>query len=226
MAGHRSRCQTRISKMEIIPTILTKDTAELQEKLVKIDGLVPWVQIDFIDGIFVANKTFDLENLEGLGKNLKKEVHLIVKEPIGWLGKCRYILADRVVAQVEIMSNVNDFYQEAASSGMQVGLALDLETPIEKIPADIYPQLDLVLLMAVKAGWGGQDFDPKVLLKIKKVRETVGDLVDIGADGGLNEENIIECKKAGATIFYVGKTFWEYQDLEKRYRQLIDLISN
>lgn len=209
--------------MEIIPTILTKDPIEAREKLGKIRGIVPWVQVDIIDGIFVPNKTIGLEVLEEERGGLKLEIHLMVSQPAGWLGRCQQILAERVVAQVEMMSNINDFFLKATSLGMEVGLALDLETPVEKIPKDLYPQLDLVLLMAVKAGWGGQDFDSKVLEKIKKIKEIVGDLVEIGVDGGLNEENIVKCKKAGATIFYVGKTFWEYQDLEKRYQDLMNL---
>lgn len=218
--------------MEIIPTILTKDFLELQDKVKLVEGMVPWVQIDYIDGVFVANKTLNLESLVDLPGSFKKEIHLMVKEPVDWLGKCRYAMADRIVAQVEMMGDINDFYQEAGTSGMEVGLALDLQTPVEQIPQDLYPQLDVVLLMAVKAGWGGQDFNPKVLEKIKKVKEIVGDFVDIGVDGGLNGENILKCKQVGATIFYVGKTFWEAGDLpagrlvlEKRYQELIKLIS-
>jgi len=209
--------------MEIIPTILTKDPIEAREKLGKIRGITPWVQVDISDGIFVPNKTIGLEVLEEERGGLKLEIHLMVSQPTGWLGRCQQILADRVVAQVEMMSNINDFFLKATGLGMEVGLALDLETPVEKIPPEIYPQLDLVLLMAVKAGWGGQDFNPKVLEKIKKVKEIVGDLVEIGVDGGLNEENIVKCKKEGATVFYVGKTFWEYLDLKERYLKLINL---
>jgi len=209
--------------MEIIPTILTKDPIEAREKLDEIRGIAPWVQVDIIDGIFVPNKTIGLEVLEEERGGLKLEIHLMVSQPAGWLGRCQQILTDRVVAQVEMMNNINDFFLKATNLGMEVGLALDLETPVEKIPQDLYSQLDLVLLMAVKAGQGGQNFDPKVLEKIKKIRGIVGDLVEIGVDGGLNEENIVKCKKEGATVFYVGKAFWEYPDLEERYQKLINL---
>jgi len=209
--------------MEIIPTILTKDPIEAREKLGKIRGIAPWVQVDIIDGIFVPNKTIGLEVLEEERGGLKLEIHLMVSQPAGWLGRCQQILTDRVVAQVEMMNNINDFFLKATNLGMEVGLALDLETPVEKIPQDLYSQLDLVLLMAVKAGQGGQNFDPKVLEKIKKIRGIIGDLVEIGVDGGLNEENIVKCKKEGATVFYVGKAFWEYPDLEERYQKLINL---
>lgn len=210
---------------KIIPTILTKDPVELQGKLISLEGIVPEVQIDVLDGIFAANKTFSLEILEDFEHPLKMELHLMVKEPIGWINRSREVVADRVVAQVEMMADINRFLEEVATSGMEVGLALDLKTPVEKIPQDIYPQLDTVLLMAVPAGFSGQKFDNSVLEKIKRIRKIVGDLVDIGVDGGLDNENIVECKKAGANIFYILKSFWGASDLNVRYKELLKLVS-
>jgi ribulose-phosphate 3-epimerase len=210
--------------MEIIPTILTKDLDDLENKLQRLSGEAPRVQIDVIDGVFAPNKTFSLEALKDYDHRFKTELHLMVKEPIDWINRSREVMADRIVAQVEMMSDTKRFLEEVASSGMEVGLALDLKTPVEKISADIYPQLDIILLMAVPAGLGGQDFDPVVLEKIKKIREIVGDLVEIGVDGGLNKENILKCKEVGANVFYLGKTFWEAEDLGRRYRELLGLI--
>lgn len=209
---------------EIIPTVLTKDPVELQEKLKSLEGIVPKVQIDVIDGVFAANKTFDLAVLKDFEHPLQLELHLMVKEPIDWINRSREIVAERIVAQVEMISNIEQFLEEVATSGMEVGLALDLKTPVEKILPDIYLQLDSVLLMAVPAGFSGQEFDPQVLEKIKKIKEIVGDLVDIGVDGGLNEENIVRCKEAGANIFYTSKAFWGAGDLKKRYLELTELL--
>jgi len=209
---------------EIIPTILTKDLIEFQEKIKRVEGIVSRIQIDVIDGIFATNKTVDLGLLRNLEHQLRLDIHLMVKEPIDWVAKSREVLADRIVAQVEMMSNVKLFLEEVVTSGIEVGLALDLDTSVEKISPEIYQKLDLILLMAVKAGFGGQEFNSKVLEKIKKIKEMVGDLVEIGVDGGLNEKNIVECKKAGATIFYVGKTFWEAEDLRERYEELEKLV--
>lgn len=211
--------------VEIIPTILAKDPFGFQEKIKNIEGIVPKIQIDIIDGIFVANKTIGLELLKDLEHQLKIEIHLMVREPIDWVERCRETLADRIVAQVEMMSNIELFLEEVATSGMEVGLALDFDTPVEKVSPEIYPKLDSILLMAVKAGFGGQDFNLKVLEKIKKIKAIVGDLVDIGIDGGLDEESIIKCKEAGATLFYVGKTFWEAEDLKNRFGELTELLN-
>ena len=209
---------------EIIPTILTKDPIDLQRKLKNLEGITSRVQIDVIDGVFVPNKTFDLVALKDFDHFLKTELHLMVKEPVDWINRSLDVLADRITAQVEMMADIKTFLEEVAASGLEVGLALDLETPVEKIPADFYPLLDQVLLLAVKAGYSGQEFNSAVLEKIKKVRSIVGDLVEIGIDGGLNEENILKCKEAGASAFYVGKTFWEAKDLGERYRELMELI--
>lgn len=209
---------------EIIPTILTKDPIDLQRKLKSLEGITSRVQIDVIDGVFVPNKTFDLVALKDFDHFLKTELHLMVKEPVDWINRSLDVLADRITAQVEMMADIKTFLEEVAASGLEVGLALDLETPVEKIPADFYPLLDQVLLLAVKAGYSGQEFNSAVLEKIKKVRSIVGDLVEIGIDGGLNEENILKCKEAGASAFYVGKTFWEAKDLGERYRELMELI--
>jgi len=210
---------------EIIPTILTKDLLDLQKKIQAIGNLVPRVQIDVVDGIFAHNKTFSLEALKDFEHSLKMELHLMVKEPIDWINRSRDVVADRIVAQVEMMSDIGRFLEEVASSGLEVGLALDLKTEVEKVPAEIYPRVDSVLLMAVSAGLGGQEFDSKVLEKIKKIKEIVGDLVEVGVDGGLDEENILKCKKAGANIFYVGGTFWEANDLHIRYEELLKLVN-
>lgn len=211
-------------EIEIVPAILTKDPFELQQKLESLEGIAPKVQIDVVDGVFAANKTFDLAVLKNFEHSLKMDLHLMVKQPIDWISRSRDVVADRVIAQVEMMADINKFLEEVATSGMEVGLALDLETTIEKIPVNIYPQLDSVLLMAVHAGFSGQQFDTRVLAKIEKVREILGDLVEIAVDGGLNEENILKCKEAGANIFYVTSAFWVAEDLRRRYEELEELI--
>lgn len=209
---------------KVVPTILTKDPAELKDKFFLLEGISSEVQVDIVDGIFAASKTLGLEALAGIDTSLGIEIHLMVKNPVDWIEKCRKAAAERVVAQVEMMPDIENFLKEVTLSGMEIGLALDLATPIEKISPEIYSQLDLVLLMAGKAGFSGQDFDPKVLAKIKKVKEIVGNLVDIGVDIGLNKKNVVECKNAGANVFYIGKTFWEAENLLKEFQQLGELI--
>jgi len=222
---------------EIVPTILTSEIEDFTQKIGLLNGVVPRIQIDIIDGIFAESKTLDLGIIRDLGEvtKLKVDLHLMVEEPSGWINRSLEVVPDRIIGHVEKMSNPWAFLNEVIESGTQVGLAIDLETPVEKVSEDIYLLADLIMLLGVKAGKGGQEFDSRVLGKIKKIREILGEMGKIGVDGGMNEENIKLCKKAGANIFYVGNYFWQAlnhngseqaEDLQKRYNELLEVITN
>jgi len=210
---------------EIIPTILTADFSEYIKKMQGLKGVCPRVQVDIIDGKFVGNQTISLESLKNEPTDLRMDLHLMVKEPEEWVNRALEILPDRLIGQVEMMYEPQKFINRATNGGFEVGIALDLETPVESVPEEIYHMVDLVLLLSVKAGFSGQEFDEKVLEKIEKIKKIVGDLVGIGVDGGLTDEKIKLCQKKGANIFNVGSTFWEAEDLGLRYNELLKLIS-
>jgi len=209
---------------EIVPTILTADFSEYIKKMQSLKGVCPRVQVDIIDGKFVGNQTISLESLKNEQTDLRIDLHLMVKEPEEWVNRALEILPDRLIGQVEMMYEPEKFINRATEGGFEVGIALDLDTPVESVPEEIYHMIDLVLLLSVKAGFGGQEFDEKVLEKIEKVKKIVGDLVVIGIDGGLTDENIKLCQKKGADIFYVGSNFWEAEDLGLRYNELTKLL--
>lgn len=209
---------------EIVPTILTADFSDYSKKLGLLEGVVDRVQVDVIDGKFVNNKTIPLESLRGLETNLKIDLHLMVKNPEEWVNRALEILPDRIISQVEMMKDPKNFISQVVEGKVAVGVALDLETAVEGIDEEIYRMSDLVLIMSVKAGEGGQSFDPRTIGKIEKVKKILGDLGKIGVDGGLDEVSIKLCKQAGANIFYVGKTFWEAEDLQARYNELVNLV--
>lgn len=212
---------------EIIPTILTSDIEDFSRKMNSLKGVCSRVQIDISDGKFFGNKTVDLEAIRDLGEtgDFKVDLHLMVEEPQGWISRALEIVPDRIIAQVEKTADPLGFVHEVIESGTQVGLAVDLETPLDFISEDIYLLTDLILLLGVRAGKGGQEFDPRVLEKIKKMRGILGELGKIGVDGGLNSQNIILCKNSGANIYCVGNSLWQAEDLEKRYNELLGLIS-
>jgi len=220
--------------MEIVPTILTSDIDEFSRKLNLVKGIVPRVQIDIIDGKFAENKTIGIREIREIGvfRDIKIDLHFMVKEPIDWIVPSMELLPDRIIGQVEMMSDPMKFISEVTESGTQAGIALDLETPISIVSDEIYHSVDLVLLLAAKAGLSGQEFQPKVLEKIKKIKEIVGDLVDIGVDCGLNTETVGQSIEAGAKVFYVNHFFWEVLEqqgsasaylLGKRYNELLNL---
>lgn len=209
---------------EIVPTIQTASFPEYVGKLKSLEGLCLRASVDIIDGKFVPVQTIALESLKNEQTNLRLDLHLMVKEPEEWVNRAIEILPDRLIGQTEMMYDPKRFINETVEGGMEVGIALDLETKVESIPDEIYHMVDLVLVLAAKAGYSGQEFDKRALEKIKKIRKIVGDLVEVGVDCGLNEKTIPLCRKAGASIFYINHSFWEATDIEKRYQELTSLI--
>lgn len=213
--------------MEIVPTILTSDIEDFSRKITLLEGITDRVQIDFIDGNFVNNKTVDLQAIKNLDlpSNFKVDLHLMVKEPIDWIARGLEILPDKIIAQVEMMADPNAFINQVVEGGVGVGVALDWGTPITVVSEEIYHSVDLILVLAAKAGFSGQEFQPQALKKIEELKKIVGDLVEIGVDCGLNDETIKQSLKAGASVFYVNHSFWQAEDLEKRYNELLSLVS-
>lgn len=214
---------------EIVPTILTPDFEEFSKKIALLKGVTDRVQIDFIDGNFVKNKTIDFEAMKNADlDNLKIDLHLMVKEPVDWITRSLEILPDRIIGQVEMMNNPLEYINKVVEIGVQVGIALDLDTPVSVVPEEIYQSVDLILILAAKAGQSGQEFQPKALEKIKAVKQIVGNLVKIGVDCGLNDETIKSSFEAGASVFYITHSFWQSDQTElllKRYNELVKIVS-
>lgn len=205
--------------IDIIPAILTDNIGDLTSKVKRIndasylDGVnVRKIQIDVIDGVFVDNRTVDPANMVGLETDLGLDFHLMVKEPANWVEKCANAGADRIIGQIEMMENQVEFVGKVQETGLYVGLAVDLETPISKLDPTILSNVDMVLLMAVKAGWGGQKFDARVLDKIAELDEIrVRDKTPfkICVDGGETEDVIDDTRYAGADEVVIGKRLFD-----------------
>lgn len=201
--------------VDIIPAILTDNITELTEKVKRVNEVsymeevsVRKIQIDIIDGVFVDNKTIDPANIVGLDTDLGIDFHLMVKEPINWVEKCANAGADRIIGQIEMMGSQVDFVGKVQETGLYVGLAVDLETPISKLDPVILSNVDVVLLMAVKAGWGGQKFDKGVLGKIKEldeIRARDKTPFKICVDGGETTDVIDDTHYAGADEVVIGQ---------------------
>ncbi|MDD4938019.1 MAG: hypothetical protein PHX34_03325 [Candidatus Shapirobacteria bacterium] len=192
--------------MQIIPTILEKDFGVVEIKIRQAKSISRWIQIDVIDGSFTDGKTFELEllnnNLDEV-ENVLWEIHLMVKEPKNWIEKCNFISASRIVGQVEMMTDREDFITQVKNLGMEAGLAMDIDTEIGEIP----DETDLVLLMGRKLGFGSYDLDEIIfekIKKLKKIKEEENLKFIIGVDGGINEENIKGLNDTGIDIAYCG----------------------
>ena len=193
--------------VDIIPAILTNNVNEVIEKIGLCEDIVPRAQIDIIDGVFAENKTIDPVVLTNLETFVGLDFHLMVKEPVGWVEKSANAGADRIIGQIEMMESQKEFIEKVQLTNLRVGLAIDLATPVSALDPLILNNLDVVFVMAVKAGWGGQKFDETVLTKIQELDEIrIRDKTPfkICVDGGETESIINKTHFAGADEVVIG----------------------
>jgi ribulose-phosphate 3-epimerase len=201
-----------MANVQIVPAILTSNPAEVKQKLQLLDGVSDRVHIDVIDGVFAKNKTIDPSILGNLETDIAIDFHVMTKSPIDWVEKCIRGGADRIIAQIETMHSQLEFFARVQSVSVKVGLAIDLATPVEKIDKDIIRDVDVMLVMGVPAGFGGQTFDTSCIEKIKKLdylRKGDPTPYRICADGGETIETIDDVVAAGADEVVVGKRLFE-----------------
>lgn len=205
---------------KIVPTVLAKDISKFEEDLKKVEGFAGKVQMDIIDGKFAPSETVMPEVLSSIETGLEIEAHLMVEEPAEWVERCAAAGVTAVYGQVEKMTDKMAFITKAEEAGMRTGLAFDLETPLTGLE-DWVNLVDCVLLMSVPAGAQGQEFDLRVIEKIRQVRG-LSPTVTIVIDGGLNEENIEKCLEVGGEKmeFAVGGEILTADDPETVYRKL------
>jgi len=228
---------------EIIPTIIAKTFGEIEEKIKLFEPFVKTVQIDVMDGIFVPNTTWpyaekgqaisDLENLE---TELFLEIHLMTQKPQldlpEWLsGRARrFILHWKALEKIHshelnpyetdtgIGFPVKNLAEEIHKKGKEFGVALNLEEKIEVLEPFI-GEMDLILLMSVEPGFGGQKFQKEVLEKISALRKKYPN-VKIEVDGGINSENAPKIILAGASLLAVGAAISESGDIKQAIEEL------
>lgn len=215
--------------IEIIPTILTNNPSEVEEKINKLEGLVKRAQLDILDGVFADNRTTGLEALASIETGILLDVHLMTKEPVDWVEKSVRAMADRIIGHIELMSNQEGYVRKVIEIGAQVGLGVDLDTPLGELDEAVLGEVDLILLMSVKAGWGGQEFQSKALDKIKELAEArsrEGLNFKICVDGGINEGNIKRVVEAGADEVAVGTAIYQGGNIEANLERLLNAGSS
>jgi len=210
-------------RIKIVPAILEESIEEVQKKVDKLKGISEVVGIDIIDGVYADNLTVQAEDLRDVDfGELRVEVQLMTEYPSDLLGALHTADVVRVFGQVERMGRQEVFVEIAEDMEMEVGLALDLFTPVEAIERQLWGRLDGILLMSVKAGFSGQEFDERVLGKIEELRRE-GFAGAIQIDGGMKPETIRRCVKAGADEFSVTSYLWQAKNLEEAIAKLEDL---
>jgi len=205
--------------IQVIPTIIAKDFQELQEKIKKIELYVEWAQLDIMDGDFVNNSTWrspaDLKNLE---TNLNLEAHLMINNLEEVLDDWISSGVKRIIFHYEATDKHEEIIEKIKESGLEVGLAINPETSLEKID-DFIKKLDLVLIMTVIPGFGGQEFLEETLDKIKELRGDYKD-VNIEVDGGINLESASKVIQAGANLLASGSVIFKSNNIEETIKAL------
>jgi ribulose-phosphate 3-epimerase len=201
------------SAPRIAPSILTADLGHLDDEIRRVsDAKSDYVHLDVMDGRFVPNISIGLPVIESVRQSttLPLDVHLMIVEPERYLDRFAMAGADLITVHVEACRHIHRTLQQIREIGCQVGLALNPGTPVSSIE-EVAELVDVVLVMSVNPGFGGQSFIPTALSKIKRTRSLL-DAVNPGAlvevDGGIKPENAHEIWEAGADILVAGSAIF------------------
>jgi ribulose-phosphate 3-epimerase len=213
----------------IAPSILAADFAHLADEVHAIEGAADWVHVDVMDNHFVPNLTIGLPVVQSLRKatELPFDVHLMIDDPERWAPGYAEAGAYNVTFHAEACENPVKLAKTLRAAGSRAGLAIDRDTPVEPY-LELLPFVDTLLIMTIKAGFGGQSFIPEMLAKVRDVRRRVsvkGLSVRIEVDGGIAADTIEQAAEAGADAFVAGTAVYGADDPAEAIRKLRGLAA-
>ena len=209
----------------VAPSLLASNFLRLEDECKMInESEADWFHLDVMDGRFVPNISFGLPVIEQISKVAKKpcDVHLMILEPERYAEAFKEAGADHLTVHIEACTHLHRNIQQIKSLGMKAGIAVNPHTPVNFLQ-DILGDIDIVLLMSVNPGFGGQKFIPHTLNKIRELRKIIDDNklnIQIEIDGGVTVENAKEIIDAGADVLVAGNTVFKSKDPKKTIAQL------
>lgn len=198
----------------IYPSVLSADFSILKEQIRELENNdIKTIHVDIMDGKFVPNISFGFPILKCIRDltNLKLDVHLMIEEPIRYIDEFVKNGADLITVHIEGNYHINRVIQEIKNKGVKAGIAINPGTPISALE-EVLPLVDLVLVMGVNPGFGGQVFIEKSLKRIeqlKMIKEENSLSFDINVDGGVKESNFETILEAGANNLIVGSDLFK-----------------
>ena len=208
----------------VAPSLLAADFASLGAEAHAVAAAADWLHVDVMDNHFVPNLTIGLPVVQSLRKvtDMPFDCHLMIEAPERWAIGYAEAGAYNVSFHVEAAIDAVTLARDLQAAGTKAGLAIDRDTPIEPY-LDILPHFDTLLIMTIKAGFGGQSFLPAMLDKVRTARRhaRAGHLeLRIEVDGGIDEDTIVEAAEAGADAFVAGTAVYGSGDPAAACRNL------
>ncbi|MCF3109841.1 ribulose-phosphate 3-epimerase [Niabella sp. CC-SYL272] len=201
----------------IAPSLLAADFLHLQEEVEMVNkSEAAWLHLDVMDGMFVPNISFGPMIIEFVKRVTKKtcDVHLMIEEPSRYFEQFKKAGADHISIHIETCPRLHQDIQQIKAMGLKAGVAINPHNPASLL-SDIIADVDIVLVMSVNPGFGGQKFIPNTLNKIKEIKNLIvekGSHALINIDGGVTLENAAEIVAAGADALVAGSTVFNAAD--------------
>ena len=212
----------------ISPSVLSCDFANIQRDVEMINQSdADWFHVDVMDGVFVPNISFGFPVIQAIKKHAKKplDVHLMIENPDQYIDAFKEAGADILTVHYEACTHLHRTIQAIKAAGMKAGVALNPHTPVDFLQ-DVIEDLDLVLIMSVNPGFGGQKFIKNAILKVEQAKNLIhrkGSHALVEVDGGVNLETGLELLKAGADALVAGSFVFNSENPTKTISDLKNL---